>query len=699
MSTQGAAIIAMQPGRAGQAHEPIRPVTGMKPETGGYRRMSMAALPVCTLLALASGAYAGGAPKGQLPVGAPLALGRDAVIATGNDWIALPEIRAGDGAVVSFNVLSMRDRGLLQVQGSPTVNAGPEQAMTPVLAPWVAVGAAPAGLHVSDWRLIDDWIPVATARAGSVQIAITYATPPQTRAAWIHVTLANEGPRTQPVRFGVTARWGGLARVIYSPAMILGQRLQSAAPSSIQRTRVFSFLENETVFAWALGYPDCAHTRSDGDAYTVECRRILAPGQRAVADFIVSVGLEESSAEYGAHVLAAELAHWGASAVLDEERAWLEPRLRTTGDSALDRFMNRNLLFSSFFAWGKTLDTEQFVGVTSRSPRYYVSAAYWDRDAMLWSFPALLSTDPTRARRALDVALGIQLRDAGTHSRFIDGVTLEPGYELDENAAPIIALAAYWRRTGDSAYVMRHQAALAELLAKLAAHRGRAGLYWTEQDSQDENRRSRYETYDNALVWRALQDAAAMYRAIGDGTAARALAVRAQQLRGTIMHYLVAAGAPGASGSMFAFGWDGERYEFDDVPPGSLLTLPRLGLISQDDPVFRRTYRWLHSNHFHYSNAGKPYGLPGSYRLPDTTSWSIADHLRLRAGQARALKILRASPWDGGIVSEQIDPTTAESIAGGGAFATASGYVAATICDLYCLPRTASSPPSRSGTR
>jgi uncharacterized protein len=389
-------------------------------------------------------------------------------------------------------------------------------------------------------------------------------------------------------------------------------------------------------------------------------------------------------------VLAAHLTDWGEAAVLESERAWLEKRLRTTGDPRLDQFMNRNLLFSSFFAWGRTLDTEQFVGATSRSPLYYVSAAYWDRDAMLWSFPALLATDLERARRALDVALGIQLRDAGTHSRFIDGVTLEPGYELDENAAPVIALGQYWRRSRDTGYVRQHRAALDALLAKVAGERSRAGLYLTEQDSQDENRRSRYETYDNALVWRALKDSAAMYRAIGDAARARALSARARQLHRAIMRELVATGAPGADGPIFAFGSDGEHHEFDDVPPGSLLKLPALGFISENDPIFRRTYAWLHSPSFRYSNAGKPYGLPGSYRLPYTTSWSIADHLRLKAGHALALRILLASPWDGGIVSEQIDPMTAASIAGGGAFATAAGYLAATVCDLYCRPPSAS---------
>ncbi len=587
----------------------------------------------------------------------------------------------------------MRERGLLQVQGSGSVNSGPgekwipERKRVPAVAPWVTAGAGSGSLHISHWRLIDYWIPVASAHIGPVRITITYVTPPHDRAAWIRIALVNRGKTMQPVKFGITARWGGLARVIYHPSMIIGQRLQSAAPAWIPRVQVFNFVENDTVFAWALGHPDCASAHHSGDVYTVGCQRRLAPGQRAVANFTLAVGLDKDSAEYAANVLDAQLAHWGAAAILNSERRWLKPRLRTTGNPQLDLFMNRNLLFSSFYAWGRTLDTEQFVGVTSRSPRYYVAAAYWDRDAMLWSFPAVLDTDVRRARRALNYALTIQLRNAGTHSRFIDGVVLEPGYELDENAAPIIALFEYWRKTHDSAYVREHRKALAVLLRKLAAHRGLAGLYWTEQDSQDEFRRWPYETYDNALVWRALLDAAALYRAIGQPIVGQRLEAQAKRLRGAIMQHLVATGAPGMRKPIFAFGWNGKRYKFDNVPPGSVLRLPALGFVGQNNPVFRRTYRWLHSKYFPYSNLGKPYGLPGSYRLPYTTSWSIADELQLRAGRKQALKILLASPWDGGIVSEQLSPETDASVGGGGGFATAAGYLASTVCQLYCLPR------------
>ena len=116
--------------------------------------------------------------------------------------------------------------------------------------------------------------------------------------------------------------------------------------------------------------------------------------------------------------------------MIREAAEWCHQRTRTTGQADLDVLMNRNFLFTALYAWGKTIDTEQFVGVTSRSPRYYVSAAYWDRDAMLWSFPGLLDVDTQLAREALEYALTTQLRNTGVHSRFIDGVVLEDGFQL-----------------------------------------------------------------------------------------------------------------------------------------------------------------------------------------------------------------------------------------------------------------------------
>ena len=117
------------------------------------------------------------------------------------------------------------------------------------------------------------------------------------------------------------------------------------------------------------------------------------------------------------------------------------------------------------------------------------------------------------------------------------------------------------------------------------------------------------------------------------------------------------------------------------------MKLPALGFISEDDPPFRRTYAWLHSTHYAYSYAGQPFGLPGSYRLTFTTSWAVADHLRLKAGRAQALKILKQARGTAGSSPRASSPTPALPTRQGLAFATAAGYVAHTICEEYCIDR------------
>jgi GH15 family glucan-1,4-alpha-glucosidase len=312
-----------------------------------------------------------------------------------------------------------------------------------------------------------------------------------------------------------------------------------------------------------------------------------------------------------------------------------------------------------------------------------VSAAYWDRDALLWSFPALLDTDPARARDALGYALGTQARNIGIHSRFIDGVVLEDGLELDELVAPIVALKSYVDATGDRSVLAIYASQIATIERRLSALRDPAtGLYETFQDAEDEYVRKPFSVYDNVLAWKALSNLAALEKR-------EDLRAAAAALKSAIMKYGVRSGAEGADGPIFAATVSATDGDFMDVPPGSLLKLPYLGFISEDDPLFVRTYNWLHSAHYQYSYAGQPYGLPGSYRLPFTTSWSVADHLRLKAGQAKALKVLTESPWDGGIITEGVKPDTGKADQDGRAFATAAGYVAHVMCRQYCIDRNA----------
>src|SRR5215469_1672839 len=80
----------------------------------------------------------------------PIILNPDDVIPTGNEWISLPDIRASDAALTTFNVLSMRDRGLLQVNG--------EQG-GPVLSPYFELDGKQLAFRNPSWDLLEYWIP------------------------------------------------------------------------------------------------------------------------------------------------------------------------------------------------------------------------------------------------------------------------------------------------------------------------------------------------------------------------------------------------------------------------------------------------------------------------------------------------------------------------------------------------------------
>jgi uncharacterized protein len=635
----------------------------------GFRTVLLLLLLVCPLLHALDSARR-----------VPLTLNPDDVLPTGNEWIALPDIRASDGALTTFNVLSMRDRGLLQVSG---------EGGAPVLQPYFMADGKPLPFQNPAWELIAYWVPTAHLTVNGLDMALTWCAPPGSRAAFLRMTVTNRQSMAVPVVLGLKASWGSLSRVTYLPVKLHGQRTVAAAPW-VDSAEVFSYITNDTQFAWSLIHPESqAKTSLPPLSLSPELDTQhavnLAPGATAEAVFILGAGIEEFSSSHNAKALAEMLNREGSAAAIAETAAWCQNRTRTTGQPDLDLLMNRNFLFTAFYAWGKTIDTEQFIGVTSRSPRYYVSAAYWDRDAMLWSFPALLDIDKTLAHDALGYALTIQLRNTGTHSRFIDGVVLEDGFELDEGVAPLIALAEYVKKTDDDAFLREHREAVLMIRDRVLSHYDAAtGLYSSLQDAEDEYQKLPFITYDNVLVWKALLDLGSLFERLQDAAAAQEMTQRAAALRAAIMTHSISSKAPGAEGSIFVCATDGSHPLFADVPPGSLIKLPTLGFISENDPVFARTYRWLHSSAYKYSYSDDPYGLPGSYRLPFPTSWSVADHLQLSRGRDQALKILRASRWDGGITTEGLDPNTAVRDYPGRAFATAAGYMADAICKMAC---------------
>ncbi|HEX6881099.1 MAG TPA: hypothetical protein VF135_12090, partial [Terriglobales bacterium] len=187
-------------------------------ESSGKNRPSLAAVlgVIVFILLISHLTLAAGAPRRF-----PLKLSATDVIPTGNEWIALPDIHASDGALTSFNVLSMRDRGLLEVVG---------ERGTPALQPYFTVGGKRLELKGLSWELVEYWIPVAHFDIDGMEGTLTYCAQPGSRAAFIRLTVTNRRSADVEAGLGLKASWGALNRVTYLPVEQRGERTVSESP-------------------------------------------------------------------------------------------------------------------------------------------------------------------------------------------------------------------------------------------------------------------------------------------------------------------------------------------------------------------------------------------------------------------------------------------------------------------------------------
>jgi len=577
------------------------------------------------------------------------------VIPTANDYVALPDI-APDGSIGSIQLLSSRARGLIGFAGRPLLR--------PVVD-GIDLGT-PLGERV------DGWIPRFRFRAGPVGLTETICAPPESKGFVIVLELENQGdPRVTTL--GLEGTWEATTYTLFR-----GRRLPVVATARQDpwtHSLGMEALAGLPVAAWAVHtVPEVEGPpaqRTDGPVALRLVREFsVGRGDRAVLAFYVGVGAEED----GARATAVDLRRHGWEGLLDRSRAWLRPRL-AGGADRLAALYTGNLLFNRFFSCGRTIDTEELVWVTSRSPRYYVSAAFWSRDAFLWSLPGLLLADPGIAREAVVYAFRTQWRNAGMHAQYLDGAIIYPGFELDELAAFPIGLAAYLTATGDASILDERgiRDAVLDYPRRLALRRGACGLYETFLDPSDDPVRHPYLTYDNVLAWRGLLDVAGIFARMerdDDAGAARSNAAALEEA--VRMHCVVR----GPTGPMYAWAVDGQgAFQLYDDPPGSLLLLPYYGFCRADDPAYVNTVQWIHSSANPWYVSGR-FPSPVSAHAPDP--WPMAVVNGLLAGRSEGLQWLRDAEMDGGIACETVEAGTGR-VKTGGAFATFAGLLAAAL--------------------
>lgn len=571
---------------------------------------------------------------------------------TGSEQVSLPRVNEINAGVEDLTFLHMASRGLIDLRGGQ---------LEPLMRPFVAQQGVEAELGGFEWSRLGYWYPRFAARAGALGLEGVILTPVGERGFGYWLRLTNNGAETVETAFGLRGQTGSAWHCVNVDKPIEGAL--NCYVSGWSGLPVFEQMCGVPLFALApICEGECrAEFEPAGEGWLWRLERTvrLAPGESAEFTAWWGLGLEEVSAVTSAR----ELQRRGWDWELRRSLAWLAQRSLDLGDEALTRLYNTNLFFCIFFSTGRTLDTEELVLVTSRSPRYYVSAAYWDRDSLLWSFPAVLDADAALAREMLGYVFGRQRRNIGVHSRFIDGTVLEPGFELDELMAPVLALERYVDATGDRSVLADPDVlrGIDGILKKLDAERAEdCELYETFLQPTDDERVYPYITYDNVLVWRAL-------RALGRLFERPELTERAERVRRAIYDNCIFDGA---------FAWSVDLaggHDVYDEPPGSLLLLPYYGFCAWDDPVYLKTAEMIRSPDYTYSFAGCEIAEIGCPHAPHPWLLSIGNSL-LCGRSGEALEHLRRTRLDNGIACESVDEHTGECTTGE-AFATCAGFI------------------------
>lgn len=580
---------------------------------------------------------------------------------TGNEYVALPTVRT-DGSIESINVLSMQARGLLEFAGDP------------LIAPRIGVEGRPLLAGTVSLPVGGILTPLIQGERDGVRGQVHVLAPPGQRGFVVLLQATNGAAEPLEVTLEIVIHWVEFNRSIFSRRETGGHR--HLAWDAWTRSLVMEATTPVGGAALAAATTETLDEQSlaanSGRARLGKVYRLL-PGEEQSLAFYFAVAQERD----GARTTTMDLRRHGWQRLQLECERWVSAhRPGRLGDGELADMAARNLMFNQFFATGRTIDTDELVLVTSRSPLYYVSAAFWARDALLWSFPGLLLTDPLLAREALVTAFARHCgpRNAGIHAHYINGVVLYPGFELDQLAAFLVALENYVRATEDWT-VLREPAVMRGLelfLTLLDPHRHpRVELYKTFLLSTDDPVPMPFVTYDNALAHKALNFLAELETRLGNHLNGAALAVRADNLRQAALEHCV---VNGPAGAQFAGAVDLEgRHILLDEPPGSLALLAHYGFCPPDDPVYCNTLRWIDSvDNPHLGPAGR-FQTAACVHAPYSWVLSLANMLLSGRG-ARAAEILREAPLDDGLACESFDADTGQPVTGRH-FATCAGFL------------------------
>ncbi len=587
--------------------------------------------------------------------------GPEKIYLTGNEYLSLPRIDPA-GGIESLNVIRLDHRGLLEFCGDGE---------TPFLSPVLVIdGKEENFVGDADWRYDLDWIPTFSRsdKDGRV-LEGEIVTPPGHKGFYYRLTLKNKSEKPISARLGWRGCWKSFNFIVFNRRPVEGRR--SIDFSRWTGSLVLEASSGLPLSALALAVePEVEwHFDEKGGSFWAEHELNLDPGEHYETVLYAAVNLEAD----GAATTTVDLRRHGQTPLKNKTENWLENRRVQANAGYLGEVLNKNLFFSYFYSLGRSLDNEELVPVTSRSPRYYVSAAYWSRDTLLWSFPAIMIADQDTARELLLAVFHRYIENAGDHALYINGTGLYPGFELDQLSAYFLALKHYIHISGDKAIIEKDiiRSGLDRLTEKaLDCFDPESGLYATFLDPSDDPAVYPFLTYNNVLLQRAFLFLAGL-QASEHWFHRSDFAVLAKELQQAIFDHCM---VKGPFGPMFAWAVDGKgRFYLYDNPPGSLQLLAHYGFCTVDETVFTNTVRWIRSTNNEHYHLESRFEEAGSHHAANP--WPLSACSDLLACNLGAVDFFSRVEMDNGFFCETIDPETG-AVSTGAAFASAAGFLA-----------------------
>lgn len=567
------------------------------------------------------------------------------VLYAGNHYICLPEISIKDASIKSLNIISLSNKGLVEISGED-VFLFPE---------FYRLGKK---LNIKNVEIDKEfyYIPVF-----NIELEESICIKARIYADIREKGFVYEFQSSEEIDVKLNCNMDRLSFL----------RFNSHDIDFIRELKVDKWLKNPAVNIYS--YNTCLGMAFGGHkdfSYIQEDEKNLGLYLHLEKSIINGFFITVNSDMDGASTTLIHLRRKGIKGIYSELIDWLKYKKIDYKDNVIiEKILNENLFFNYFFSIGKDMEGDGYVAMTSRSPRYYVSGAFWERDSFLWSFPAIKLVDRELYLKIAKEMIILHGKNAGDHAHYIDGTVLYPGFELDEAASYFILIKDF------EEYDSQLLKVLDEVLNRIEKEYDKnTGLYKTFLLPSDDPCRYPLVTIDNVILWRGLKNLAEVYKSLGIHKSIKFLNNRIKGIEKGIYKYLVKE----VDGKrMFVWSGDGKvNYRLYNDPPGNLGLLPYYGFANGEDEVFVNTIEYYYSDKYeyyfdeanikelacdHHPNTPSGLGLCGSILNPIMC--------------CQAISWLMSAPMDYGLLCESFDRNTGEAKTGVG-FATGSGYLA-----------------------